>query len=119
MTPKQSPQQTGSHPLPCSVVYAADAVMLLVPARQGRFPVEVTTLTEPLIGWRSMDGIEEHIELIGDTRSSDFEALLADLQTDGLLVAEVPDTSAPDLETAQHWLMQAPTSTQTHFESNR
>jgi hypothetical protein len=93
--------------------------MLLVPARQGRFPVEVTTLTEPLIGWRSMDGIEEHIELIGDTRSSDFEALLADLQTDGLLVAEVPDTSAPDLETAQHWLMQAPTSTPTHFESNR
>jgi hypothetical protein len=122
MTPFNSTNSSPTHDraaLPCSVVYAGDAVMLLVPAREGRFPVEITTLTEPLIGWRSKDGLDEHIELVGDTRSGDFAALLADLHTDGLLVAEVPDTTVPDLDAAEHWLMQAPSCTSTHFESDR
>jgi hypothetical protein len=89
---------------PCAVIYAGSEMMLALPAREGRFPINVTSIQEPLIAWVSSDGKQEFIELTGERASSDHTAIVEQLLAEDLLVAEVGDVGDPDLSAAKHWL---------------
>lgn len=81
--------------------------MLAIPARENRFPVQITSTTFPLVAWTSLDGVQEYIELVGESGPEDHRNIVQQLQAEELLVAEVGDISEPERSIARHWLVGA------------
>jgi len=89
--------------IPCAVIYAGAEVVLAIVERPGRSPVSLSFTRDPIIAWRSADGVDEFIELQGTHGSVDFQALMSQIESGGLLVAEVTEMSGDNLESANYW----------------
>lgn len=87
-------------PLPCAIVQGGAEIALFIEAREGRFPAQVTLISEPLIGWVCADGVHEHVEIKGSNGAADFHAIKEQCQGQGLLVGEVGDLASPDTDSA-------------------
>lgn len=88
----------------CAVVRAGPCVLLAIDARPGRLPAQLQTV-HPHISWLCADGKTEFVDL--GAHVLDRERLVQEILGDGLLVAELDDTSSiPD--EASHWVLQDP-----------
>ena len=59
------------------MIYAGAEVVLAIVERPGRSPVSLSFTRDPIIAWRSADGVDEFIELQGTHGSVDFQALMS------------------------------------------
>lgn len=78
---------------PCAVIYAGKSaeLMLAIEARSGRFPIQISRLEAPVIGWIANDGQAEQIELEGASAAADYRNICKEIECGELLVAEVAD----------------------------
>ena len=103
MSTSDNPSAAAAGSIPCAVIHTQADCVLALESRPGRHPITVTLMREPIIGWVANDGLHEFIELKGDSGIGDFQALQAHFQGDGILVAEVGDMGAPDIEAASYF----------------
>lgn len=94
--------------MPCAMIYAGSEFILALPWRSGRFPIEITSTSEPVIAWSGADGQNECVALQGTTAPEDHENIISALNGDGLLVLEVSELSDIDLAKGHHHLVVAP-----------
>ena len=106
MTSTQTNTAAGMINVPCAVIYAGTALLLAIPQRAGRFPVQVTSIDEPLLAWTCADGAQECVMFDNSVGPDDHTAVIAQVLTDGLLAAEVDDISSSDLSKAAHYLIE-------------
>jgi len=98
----------GMSTVPCAMIYAGSEFILALPWRSGRFPIEITSTSEPVIAWSGADGQNECVALQGTTAPEDHENIISALNGDGLLVLEVSELSDIDLAKGHHHLVVAP-----------
>lgn len=88
------------------MIYAGQLAVLALEARAGRFPAKFVNAS-PLF-WVCQDGQVEHPCLVGKRAQEDIAHLLAELESGGLVVAELPEmagTLPTGRDEATHWLL--------------
>ena len=106
MTSTQTKPAAGMINVPCAVIYAGTALLLAIPQRAGRFPVQVTSIDEPLLAWTCADGAQECVMFDKAVGPDDHTAVIEQVLSDGLLAAEVDDIGSSDLSKATHYLIE-------------
>jgi len=105
----KSGAQAQAGALDCMFIHSASDMVFVLEKREGRFPMQVSLMRYPIIGWRCGDGADEFIDLSEGTNGQvDYDRFVADYATEsGVLVAEIDDMANPDIDAATYHAISA------------